>query len=300
MVVVGAGIVGASVAYHAARDGASVVLVDRSRPASGVTGDSFAWIRGEDWARLEREVAGVSVDWSGSLAWGEDAEPLGPDDRLVDADEIARLEPNLRTPPPRAVYRPGDGAVDAVAVTEALVDAARRHGAQIRLGEDIRRLRVRNGAVIGVETASDFMACRTVVLAAGVGAVPLCAALGVELPVAASPAQLLRFSGPPGLVRTVVSTPELDVRQSADGTVLVAVAADAQPPRLDASFTGAEALRLVDDRVGMRPMPLDGEPIIGPLPGHRGGYLAVMHSGIRLAPEVGRRIAAELAATLAS
>jgi glycine/D-amino acid oxidase-like deaminating enzyme len=50
----------------------------------------------------------------------------------------------------------------------------------------------------------------------------------------------------------------------------------------------------------MRPMPLDGPPIIGPLPGHPGGYLAVMHSGVRLAPEVGRRIAAELAASLAS
>jgi glycine/D-amino acid oxidase-like deaminating enzyme len=299
VVVVEAGIVGASVAYHAARDGASVVLVDRSPPASGVTGDSFAWIGGltavEEWARLEREVAGVSVGWSGSLAWGEDTEPPGPDDRLVDADEIARLEPNLRMPPPRAVYRPGDGAVDPVAVTVALADAARRHGAQIRVGEEIGRLRVRDGAVIGVETASDVVACRTVVLAAGVGAVPLCAALGVELPVAASPARLLRFSGPPGLVRAVVSSPELDVRQTADGMVLVAVAADAPPPRLDDTFAGAEALRLVDDRVGMRPMPLDGLPIIGPLPGHPGGYLAVMHSGIRLAPEVGRQIAAELA-----
>ena len=282
MVVVGAGIVGASVAYHAARDGASVVLVDRSTPAAGVTGESFAWIRGEDWARLEREVAEVSVSWSGSLEWGEDTEPPGPGDRLVDADEIARLEPNLRTPPPRAVYRPGDGAVDPVAATEALVEAARGHGAEIRLGEE-------------VETASDFLPARTVVLAAGVGTVALCAALGVELPVAASPARLLRFSGPPGLVRTVVSTPDLDVRQTADGMVLVAVAADAQPPRLEDSFTGAEELRLVDDRVGMRPMPADGQPIVGPLPSHPGGYLAVMHSAVRLAPEVGRRIAAELA-----
>lgn len=275
------------------------MLVDRSRPASGVTGDSLAWIGGptaaEEWARLEHEIPGVAVSWSGSLAWGEDTEPLGPGDRLVDADEIARLEPNLRTRPPRAVYRPGDGAIDPVAVTGALVDAAGRHGAQIRLGEEIRRLRVRDGAVVGVETASDPVACRTVVLAAGVGAVPLCAPLGVELPVAASPARLLRFSGPPGLVRTVVSTPELDVRQTAGGMVLVAVAADAQPPRLEESFAGAEELRLVDDRVGMRPMPADGQPIIGPLPGHPGGYLAVMHSGVRLAPEIGRRIAAELA-----
>jgi glycine/D-amino acid oxidase-like deaminating enzyme len=46
VIVVGAGIVGASVAYHAARGGAAVVLLDRREPASGVTGDSFAWIGG--------------------------------------------------------------------------------------------------------------------------------------------------------------------------------------------------------------------------------------------------------------
>ncbi|GGS29299.1 FAD-dependent oxidoreductase [Actinokineospora fastidiosa] len=44
LVVVGAGIVGASVAYHAARAGAVVTLVDVGRPGAGVTAQSFAWI----------------------------------------------------------------------------------------------------------------------------------------------------------------------------------------------------------------------------------------------------------------
>ena len=44
VVVVGAGIVGASLAYHLASAGAAVTIVERSRPASGVTARSFAWI----------------------------------------------------------------------------------------------------------------------------------------------------------------------------------------------------------------------------------------------------------------
>ena len=45
VVVVGAGIVGSSVAYHLAREGVSVTLIDRApSPAAGVTRDSFAWI----------------------------------------------------------------------------------------------------------------------------------------------------------------------------------------------------------------------------------------------------------------
>ena len=42
VVVVGAGIVGASLAYHLASAGAAVTLVERSRPALGVTARSFA------------------------------------------------------------------------------------------------------------------------------------------------------------------------------------------------------------------------------------------------------------------
>src|SRR6185312_71682 len=142
--------------------------------------DSFAWIRGpgggvdgttplrraalDAWARLERDVAAIQVRWSGSLTWGAQAlsnmGELGSDARLVEADEIARLEPNLRAPPDRALLRQTDGAIDAVAVTNALVDAARRHGADVRMAETVRRLRVQNGAVVGVETSTGSIASR--------------------------------------------------------------------------------------------------------------------------------------------
>jgi glycine/D-amino acid oxidase-like deaminating enzyme len=303
------------------------MLLDRREPASGVTGDSFAWIGGpggeadgstplrraalDDWARLERDVPGIRVRWSGSLTWGEQPlsamGELGPGERLVEADEIARLEPNLRSPPHRAVLRPSDGAIDAVAVTRALVDAARRNGAQVRPAETVRRLRVQDGAVVGVETSAGAIASRAVVLAAGVGVAPLAAAIGVDVPVAASPAVLMRFDAPPGLVRTLVSCPEVEVRQTADGLLLAAEAhtgevdrdnlqrsARATLQRLRQTFTGAQDVRLVDARIGVRPMPVDGLPIIGPLPDRPGGFVAVMHSAITLAPVAGRLVAAEV------
>ena len=50
------------------------------------------------------------------MAWGEDAlvdlGNLRPQERLVDAAQVARLEPNLRVPPEQAVVTPTDGAVD--------------------------------------------------------------------------------------------------------------------------------------------------------------------------------------------
>ena len=44
IVVVGAGIVGASIGYHLARRGAEVTICEKRRPAAGATWDSFAWI----------------------------------------------------------------------------------------------------------------------------------------------------------------------------------------------------------------------------------------------------------------
>ncbi|WP_225097642.1 FAD-dependent oxidoreductase [Streptomyces sp. CoH27] len=77
--VVGAGMLGASVAYHPAGRKVPVTLVERAaRPGAGVTGDSFAWIGGAgghwpggaaglrgsvlaDWRRLEAKLPRVRV-----------------------------------------------------------------------------------------------------------------------------------------------------------------------------------------------------------------------------------------------
>lgn len=328
IIVVGAGIVGASVAYHAAASGAQVVLLDASLPASGVTGTSFAWIGGpggrdaadgstplrqaalENWSRLEREVPDVQVRWIGSLAWGEgalhDLDALGPDERVVDEAHVREREPNLRIPPQRAVLKATDGAVDPITVTEALLQEARRHGADVRLGVAVTRLRVQGGAVVGLDTSSGFVASRTVVLATGVGTTLLCAPLGVELPVTPAPALLLRFTAPIGLVRTLVTCPQFEAHQSG-GSLLVAREYSGEitqgelrrtgqdtARRLSAAFQGGQDARLIDVRVGQRPMPTDGLPIIGPLPDLPGVYVAVMHSGITLGPVTGRLVATEL------
>jgi len=271
VVVVGAGIVGASVAYHLARAGSDVVLLDKALPASGATGDSFAWIgRGtvdappeqlllrrqvlSDYRRLERELPGVHVRWTGSLSWRHD-EPAAIDDDArdrqdSDASRVAQLEPQLLTPPARAALRADDGAVDPVAVVEALIGGARDRGATIRSGIAVEELTVRDHTVVGVHTSAGFLPARTVVLASGADAPVLCAPLGFALPVTASPALLMRFSAAPGVVRTLVSNDDLEVREAADGHLLAAWDYDGQTqptrprPRREAAARRAEVLVL--------------------------------------------------------
>ncbi|AUH44713.1 NAD(P)/FAD-dependent oxidoreductase [Streptomyces sp. CMB-StM0423] len=313
LVVVGAGIVGASVAYHAAKAGAVVTLLDAGRPARGVTVDSFAWIAAsirtgcaaglrvaatDEYRRLEAELPGLPVTWSGSLSWraGESAPEAGPGQEVVDAVTAATLEPNLLQPPDWAVWAPGEGAVDPVGVTERLIEGARAHGAQVH--PDVPVTAVRRdaaGRVVGTETAAGPLSGATVVLAAGVATAALAAPLDLRVPVDPSPATLFRFRAPAGLVRTVVNTQDFDLRQVATDRIIAAADSPEQTlAAIRSTFRGAASVELLSTRVGARPMPADGEPIVGPVAEVPGLYVAVMHAAVTLAPGVGRLVAREL------
>jgi glycine/D-amino acid oxidase-like deaminating enzyme len=331
VVVVGAGIVGASVGYHAARLGAAVTIVDRALPGSGATAESFGWIGASDvppgpaadlrraataeYRRLEAELPGVRVRWTGSLSWsaatagtGLDRLPDGSDRRLVDASGAAGIEPRLRRAPARAVHAPGDGATDPVAVTEALLQAARESGAEVLVGTPVTAVRHESGRAVGIDTPGGAVPpAATVVLAAGADVPVLCAGFGVDIPVSPSPALLVRFAASRTVVRTLVDGPDVEVRQGADGALVAAVGYDGELTsanltrvgertlgRVRSAFSGTDDLRVCSVRIGWRPMPGDGEPIVGPLPGVPGVYLTVMHSGVTLAPVVGRLAAEEI------
>ncbi|MGW2230981.1 NAD(P)/FAD-dependent oxidoreductase [Streptomyces formicae] len=326
VVVVGAGIVGSSVAYHLARRGVPVTLFEQEpTAAAGVTGASFAWIGGSvgewpggaldlreyvlaDYRRLEAELPQVTLRRTGSLSWAaappDDAQ-LRPGQTRVGRGDIASLEPNLRDPPDRAVHTPSDAGVDPRALTRALVSAAEAHGATVLRETAVTSLHLVDGRVGGVVSSRGLHPATTVVLTAGTNVPGLCQPLAIDLPIAASPATLVRVSAPPGLVKTIVDSPGLEVRESRDGELLLPVGpgegsatpreqtAQAALQRLKRAFHGSDQCRLLDYRTSSRPMPAPG-PLIGYATPDRSLYVAVMHSAITLAPTAGRLVAEEL------
>jgi glycine/D-amino acid oxidase-like deaminating enzyme len=89
VVVAGAGIIGASVAWHLAKAGAEVTVIDREGPATHASRGSFAWINATwskqprayhalnqagvaGWRRLQPELK-LPVRWGGSLEGNADA-----------------------------------------------------------------------------------------------------------------------------------------------------------------------------------------------------------------------------------
>lgn len=184
VVVVGGGIIGASIAYHLARRGAQVTLVEKTRPAAGATQNSFAWINAGfgklpfhyhrlnrlsmlAYRHLERQLDGqLRVQWGGSLQWTDNAEDAarlrqrvrrhqrwGYATRLVNEDEFHDLEPEMEPGTVMAAaHSEYEGSVNPVAATRALLQGAAAHGAQIQYPCEVTGLDMRWGAVQGIAT----------------------------------------------------------------------------------------------------------------------------------------------------
>jgi glycine/D-amino acid oxidase-like deaminating enzyme len=334
VVVVGAGIVGASIAWHLARKGARVTVLEAGQTAGGIaTRNSFGWINAsagnpdfyfrlrmrsmEEWRRIGHELPSVGVSWCGGLIWD-----LPPDEldafvaqhsawgyplRRVDASEAHMLEPNLVRPPDRAVHAPLEGAAEGSLAARAFLESAADLGAAILTGMRVLSLKVMAGKVTGVNTPSGVLAADETVIAAGVETSNLAATAECTLPMTSSPGFLVISSPHAKLMEGLLMSPVAHVRQSPTGRLL----ASTDEPNsgkpgdcaekvasllhtLGTMFRGAESLELESYALTDRPDTVDGFPAIGRFGGLAGLYLATMHSGITLAPAVGRFVADEI------
>jgi glycine/D-amino acid oxidase-like deaminating enzyme len=333
VLIVGAGIIGASVAWHLARAGARVTIVEAGEPGGIATGNSWAWINAswgnpesyfrlriramDEWRRLERELPEIRVAWVGGLLWelppgqleafAAEHTAWGYDLRRVDAVEAQRIEPRLAAPPDFALHAPGEGAVEPQAAAQTLLAAARSLGATVIANTAVRSINLRAGRVIGVETQSGAIVADQVVIAAGAGTPTLAARVGLALPIAALPALLVVTKPHRKLLNGLVMPPGVQVRQTTEGRLVATASFDGTNPGADPALAandllhamrgllrGSGALALESHAIGHRPIPADGLPIVGGSDAIDGLYLSVMHSGITLAAAVGRFLAEEV------
>ncbi len=250
VIIVGAGIIGASLTYHLVCQNARVTLIDKAtKPAKEATEKSFAWISAghegpetylnlrqqaiAEWHKVEDEFKGqLRVDWSGALSWRSNMIEteriashllnLGFPVHLADRKEIHLLEPNLKHVPAQAMFARDEGAIDPTRTTNLFIKAARERGANIQTGNEILSFMTNGSRIEGVVTANGKVTADIVVLAAGINSAILCQPLGLTLPVTVSPAILMIFHTTHRFVNRIVSNPLMEVRAASNTLTLAA------------------------------------------------------------------------------
>lgn len=279
------------------------------------------WLGVRGWRRLEADLAGaVAVQWGGSLEYRDEPERAGLlreqlarhqrwgyPARAVDEREFADLEPGVRPEEPvlGAAFASAEATVEPKGANRALLAAAEAAGAEV-VTTAVEELDLRFGALRGVGTTVGDRELDLLVLAAGVAAPPLAAQAGIELPLVESPGILAHTEPGEAAVGRILLAPKTHVRQI--GGRLTAGVGFAGAGSTDDSrevgerilettarvLPAAAKLRLDEVTLGYRVLPKDGFPILGFHPQAPGLYFASMHSGITLAPVVGRFAATEI------
>jgi sarcosine oxidase subunit beta len=253
VVVVGAGVVGASVAFHLAERGVKTLIIDREGPAAGSTARSGALIRAHYPTSLEADLAWESLTtyfepWGERVGGGcgftrtgfaylvadENVEALrhnvalqrkvGVETELVGPGELREIEPALRTDGVAlAAHEPRGGYADPAATAVGFLRAAVTLGARFERRRATALL-VRGDRVVGVRTAEGTLGSDAVVLAAGAWSVPLAGSVGVEVPIRPARVRVALFERPYALPThlTLIDTTEgFYARPAAERATLV-------------------------------------------------------------------------------
>ncbi len=256
VIVVGGGVIGSSIAFWLAREGVSVLLLERdrigyhaSRASAGMLtplAESRVGDPGFD-AGVEslelvpalihevRELSGIDPEWvaSGLLELAFDArsasalgtraaslERFGCE--YLDADQARKQEPRISDLALGALWSPRESHISGERFARALASAAARRGAHFRLGTEVLGLRTDGDRVIGVRSSHDEFSAGNVVLANGAWA-GLCNEWlpGFDIPVQPVKGQMVALSAPQPGIRHIVLGSDIYLVPRPDGTLRV-------------------------------------------------------------------------------
>ena len=224
VVIVGAGIIGASLSYHLSRrNGIAVTLLERDTPGAGASGHSFAWANafGKDpreyhtlnrrsldmWYRLAHQLdANIGIHYGGEMRWEsnpqrathlrqrvQQIQTWGYPCRLITPDEMLALEPHLQ---PSTVLAASLSEADIHIETDTFIGVCLQRacgaGAVVHSETEVTGFVIHNGSITAVKTVNAEFPCDVVVLAGGVQTTELASLAEAHIPQQRSPGVVIK------------------------------------------------------------------------------------------------------------
>lgn len=231
-IIIGAGVHGASLAFHLAERGMRPLVLERATVAAGATGRSSGLVRMHydveaevrlawrshayfsDWARRVGGESGFTTVGFLQMVPPEEVPALrantamqqgiGIPTELVEADEVRRLLPGVDIADDQlAAFEPLSGYADPTQTTSSLMNGAIARGGRLLQGCAVTGVRVEAGRVVGVDTSRGPFDAPIVVDAAGAWAGRVAAMVGLEVPINVWRHDVAYVQRPPDIPRHV-------------------------------------------------------------------------------------------------
>ncbi|MBI5825603.1 MAG: FAD-binding oxidoreductase [Chloroflexi bacterium] len=236
-IVIGAGVMGASIAFHLAERGLKVAILERKVTASGATGHSSGLVRMHYDLAAESELTFASYknyfsNWKERVGGGTSSplsascgfmqtgfmqiakrehedklrgnvanqQRIGINTSVISADDVKKLVPDFLTDQfDFAAYEPDSGYADATLTTNSFIEAAKRNGATLIQNCEVTAIHTSGGAVKGVSTTQGEFAAPIIVSAAGAWAKHVAKLADVEVPLVTWTHDVAFLHRPPSL-----------------------------------------------------------------------------------------------------
>ncbi len=318
MIIVGAGIVGASFAYHAYRNGLDKITVLSSHlpgDKNQATSNTWGWVNGyaindksyaafrlanlNYWPKLMSNVSNLNYSSKGAFIWDQGERELqrsikqhqswGQSVKISNKSELKRHLPNLINIPTKAGFGTDDLAIEGVRATKELFKAS---GSKI-INTNVKKIICESNNVIGVKTDDEIIFDDEVIISAGLGAPKILSTINIPFEMNSSLGLLVYTKPLPPLLKYPITAFDFHARQDDKGRLIIGGKFDDDSSQ-EANIEGA-AEKLIQDMstrlnyngnmildyftIGKRPLPVDGRPKIGRLTNQKGEKL----NGIYLA-----------------
>jgi glycine/D-amino acid oxidase-like deaminating enzyme len=273
----------------------------------------------QNWLRFDGGLRWQSPEQAEVLSKMHERElARGYDSQLLTRDKVSQRIPGVNPeviPASGAIWNPGEGWVDLPSLINYLIKELVNLGGELITNAGKASVSMRAGRVAQIRTQSHpAIEVDAALLAAGSTVPELAAQLGVMIPDATNTALLINTDPVETQLRAVLNTPRVSLRPAPNGGLAVDAAwteshIDMLPdgtyrvPAGTITELLAEASGVLTRRpplsaatyaIGPRPIPGDGEPVLGQLGDIDGLYVAFTHSGATLALIIGELLAYEM------
>jgi len=286
-IVIGAGVIGTSIAFHLSKRGMKPVILERKQVAFGATGSSSGLVRMHYDLEAESRLAWESFQYFRN--WGERVggecgfrrtgflhiEPAGHEDKLranvamhqrigipssvISGDDVRKLSPSFKTDDIAfAAYEPESGYADATLTANSFLDAAKVAGAVYTQECEILGAHVSSGKVTGVKTSRGDFFAPIVINAAGSWAGIVSNFFGVTIPLDTWTHDVLHIRRPAHIqdhLTVIDSSLGMYFRPDSGDLTLVALEDDSrigEAPDADRHYVAKDFVERAIDRICMR------------------------------------------------